>query len=1169
MAMLPLSKQPTVVGENIRAWLAGAADLPPAEVVERIARDLERRWRNGERVPVETYLTAVQGAADDDVRMDLIYAEVVAREAAGDRPGPAEYIFRFPELAERIKHQFLLHRTLLEDPAPDEPEAAPTPPTRTFAHAVPGYEILEELGSGGMGVVYMARHLELGRTVALKVLRADSCGRDPELRLRREAEALARVSHPHIVQIYEVGVAADQPYLALEYVPGGTLADRLRAGPMKARDAAAAVRMVALAVHAAHEQGLVHRDLKPANILLPAPISTPESSEGASSRSGVIPEPAVKVTDFGLVKRLDQSDLSRTGELLGTPCYMAPEQAAGRKDIGAAVDVYALGAILYEALSGRPPFQGDSAISVLAQVAGAEPIPPSRLRRGVPRDLEAVVLKCLEKNPAHRYAGAAALAEDLRRFLAGEPTLARPLTAPGRIVKLVRRHPLTSALLALVAGSLLLGLAGILWQWREAVTARGSLQTALDAEAEQRRQAEHNLYRGRIAQVIFLWEGGQAAQARELLEYCRPRDGADDLRGWEWHYLDRLLHAEVRTLRLPGPVNALVLCPSRPDSPDELAVALGQSRLSRRDPGSEKVATGFIQPTDMSDFRIGPAFPADAEVVAAQPDGPLVAWGANNGKLVIGDRTTGQVLWSVHQREGIKGLCFTPEGTLLAGGAFNRIREWNARTGKAAAEHPIPGGVADALAIQPAGSLVAVGNATNAKLSIYERPTYRPVTDLVSEGTRLQAVAFSSDGNRLAAGYYSGHVSVWDTKSWQEVRRFQGGVGPVRALAFHPSGRQLAVGGGDRSVRLWDLTSGGSAAVYRGHEGEVLALVFGPRGDWLASGSRDQTVRIWDTAYDPRGRLLSFRPGKNGYAFDQPPDGLAVQAVSREGKRQAWMTADGRPLLRSELSLRDNNSVTPWRNSAMLIGGRVAIIFSENQRAVAIWEPGGSRPQRVLPAGEGKVQAVAADPGGRCLVWAAAAKDGVTIRRWDAAAEVEGEPTRLDVPSVRSLTVESPDGWVIAVAGGAKPDDDSVVWAIDPTGAQPPREVLRDAVPVGGVAFRPDGRELAVTVGDQIRLYRVGSWERVRQYPGLAPATGLAYSPDGRRLAVVSDDGVVTLSDPAVGRSLFQLHSLGRPRVNDVSQNADVAFSPDGAWLISTNWDGTFNLWDGLPLHGR
>jgi WD40 repeat protein len=943
------------------------------------------------------------------------------------------------------------------------------------------------------------------------------------------------------------------------------------------RDVAAVVRVVALAVQAAHEQGLVHRDLKPANILLPAPVSpTPRTESASSTRSGVVPEPGVKVTDFGLVKRLDQGDLSRTGELLGTPSYMAPEQASGRKDVGPGVDVYALGVILYEGLCGRPPFQAESAVSVLAQIAGSEPVPPSRLRRGISRDLEAVVLKCLEKAPGKRYASAAALAEDLRRFLAGEATQARPLTAAGRVVKLVRRHPLPAALLALVAVSLLGGLAGILWQWREAVAARGRLQTSLHAEADQRRQAEQNLYQSRISQAALLWEGGQVAQARELLAACRPRDGEEDLRGWEWHYLNRLFHAELHTLRLPRPVTGLALCPSLPDRPDELAVALGSTRLERRDASGRNVVGGFLQPTgDSAELRPGPTLPGDAVAVAVQQSrsargekeqgGPLVAWAVSGRKLVVADRTTGLLVQTVDLPEEARSPCFTPEGTLLVGGGVHRVRELDLATGKKVPDHILTVGTTDLLAIQPAGPLVAVGNTTTARLLICERPTFRVVKELSSQLSGLQAVAFSPDGRRLAASVQAGVITVWETGTWREVRRLQDMSVPVSALAFHPSGGQLATGGADRVVRLWDLSTGQVAATYRGHEADVIGLAFGPRGDWLASASRDQTVRVWDTARNPTGRLLRYHPS-TGFGSDRLPHGLGVHSLNRDGTIQAWLTSEGRGLVRTEWATQKRPG-DPVRHSALLAGRRVAMIARGDPRTVAVWDADGTRPSLVLPPGAGSVQAVAADPAGRCLAWVApAAEEGVAIRRWDATTETEGEPIRLNVPAVRSLTIASPGGWLAAVTNPGDAETDTAVWAVDPTGEHPPREVLRDALPVGGVAFRPDGRELAVAVGDRVHVYRVGDWELVRQFSCLAPAAALAYSPEGRRLAAVSEEGVVTLIDPATGKSLFQLHGLGKVRGKDVHPSPEVAFSPDGAWLVSTNWDGSINLWDGSPV---
>jgi WD40 repeat protein len=252
----------------------------------------------------------------------------------------------------------------------------------------------------------------------------------------------------------------------------------------------------------------------------------------------------------------------------------------------------------------------------------------------------------------------------------------------------------------------------------------------------------------------------------------------------------------------------------------------------------------------------------------------------------------------------------------------------------------------------------------------------------------------------------------------------------------------------------------------------------------------------------------------------------------------------------------------------MLAEGRVAVISVTAPRRLAIWvSPPGEvdgagmlQPRLLLPPGDGPVQAVVADATGRWLFWAAAAPEGVTIRRWDAVNEVEAEPIRLSVPAVRLLAAEPRGDWLVAVTS------EMAVWAIDLTSRQPPREVLRDTRPVDGVAFRPDGGELAVAVGDTVFVFAVGIWERVRQFTSPTPATGLAFSPNGRRLATVGDEGVVTLLDSATGKSLFQLHSLGQPRVQDVSHNACVAFSADGVWLISANWDGTFNLWDGSPV---
>jgi hypothetical protein len=391
--------------------------------------------------------------------------------------------------------------------------------------SLPGYEILDELGRGGMGIVYKARQVSPSRLVAVKMIRAGE-GATPEevVRFGVEAETVARLQHPNIVQIYEVGVFQQRPYFALEYVAGGNLDDRLAGRPLPARQAAGFVEAVAHAIHHAHERGIVHRDLKPANVLLTAD-STP------------------KVADFGMA-RLVHADLrlTRTGMVAGTPNYMAPEQARPGKAVGPAADVYALGAILYETLTGRPPFTGETSLDVLRQVNECDPVPPARLAPLVPRDLETICLKCLAKEPRQRYATAAALADDLRRFLDGKAVKARPVGPVGRGWRWARRNPLVAAALGLV----LFTVAGaFVWIARErdeakrlagenaelAEVERGALKKVQDALAKEttalklrdvaakRFQAIHDYLIGKLLAAADPRRfGGRPATVREILD---------------------------------------------------------------------------------------------------------------------------------------------------------------------------------------------------------------------------------------------------------------------------------------------------------------------------------------------------------------------------------------------------------------------------------------------------------------------------------------------------------------------------------------------------------------------------------------------------------------------------------------------------------------------------
>ncbi len=364
--------------------------------------------------------------------------------ARGEDPTPetlcGDALHWLPALRERIDKRKRLRAILAMPATLDADEVEPPMPE------IAGHEVLGRLGRGGMGLVYQARDVRLGRVVALKTLAAAQYATREQLeRFLDEARAVARLRHPNIVAIHAIGEHEGRPYLSLEFVEGGSLAQRLAAGPMAPRPSAELVELLAHALEVAHRAGVVHRDLKPGNVLLTA-------------------EGVPKVGDFGLAKLMDSdSALTCSGQVMGTPSYMAPEQAEGHSSrVGPTADVYALGAILYQALTGRPPFLGDSALETIKLVATTEAVPPTRLRPDVPRDLETICLKCLEKDPVRRYASAVALADDLRRFLDGRTIEARPVGASGRLVRWAGRNRMLAAVSAVLATLCVLGTPGFL-----------------------------------------------------------------------------------------------------------------------------------------------------------------------------------------------------------------------------------------------------------------------------------------------------------------------------------------------------------------------------------------------------------------------------------------------------------------------------------------------------------------------------------------------------------------------------------------------------------------------------------------------------------------------------------------------------------------------------------
>jgi serine/threonine-protein kinase len=480
-----------------------ALPLDVLDQIDRICNRFEATWEAGQRPRLEDYLGEVAEPYQPDLLCDLLAVELDARRRRGERPEPHEYRDRFlgetavvmaafasppisPARSGAGKNQATgtevtaAHRApgigpdsvgamCVDEADPGRTEGGVTGERDTLSApgdpkaptiggtgdslgmtetvpTIPGYEVLGELGRGGMGVVYQARQVRLNRAVAVKmILAGQHAGTEAAVRFLAEAEAIAKLQHPNIVQIFHIDEHAGFPYFEMEYVGGGNLADRLDGTPRSPREAAALIQALAGAMAEAHRQGIVHRDLKPGNILL-------------------TPEGVPKVADFGLAKLLNaDSGLTRTDSVLGSPSYMAPEQAGGKaKYVGPAADVYALGAILYELLTGRPPFRGATVLETLEQVKTAEPVPPSRLVPGLPRDVETISLKCLQKDPDKRYESALALVADLRRFQAGEPIVARPVGQLERGWRWCRRNPVVAGLMAVASTFLIAGVAAVM-----------------------------------------------------------------------------------------------------------------------------------------------------------------------------------------------------------------------------------------------------------------------------------------------------------------------------------------------------------------------------------------------------------------------------------------------------------------------------------------------------------------------------------------------------------------------------------------------------------------------------------------------------------------------------------------------------------------------------------
>ncbi len=1023
-------------------------------------------------------------------------------------------------------------------PAGAEPELVPV------GVAVPGYEIEGVLGRGGMGVVYRARDLALKRTVALKmVLAGGHAGPRERARFRTEAEAVARLQHPNIVQIHEVGEADGHPYCALEYVGGGSLAKRLGGQPLAAREAAALVEALARAMQLAHSRNVVHRDLKPSNVLL-AEDGTP------------------KVSDFGLARQLDEdSGQTQAGAVVGTPSYMAPEQAAGEAyAAGPAADVYALGAILYECLTGRPPHRGGTVAETLEHVRTREPEPPRRLRPNLPRDLETVCLKCLRKEPERRYASAEALAEDLRRWAAGEPIAARPVGGLERAALWVRRKPARAGLVLALA---LLGVAVVTFiavtavrEHRAAADLARYNEDLLRAQGEKEaalRRARQESARVALDRGLNLCEAGDVG--RGLIYLSRALDGAVQAADADLESAIRLNLAawetqlwSLRNYR-EGPPGAHVSAAALSPRGALLAAALANNTVELwdlRDGHGEQTLHSLPHGEAVKAL----AFSGDGGLLLTRTDRTVRVWDVATGRLVgLPLAHPHKLTAAAFSRDGKWVLTGAGDPQILADNVkHGTARLWQTDTGKCVASLPHKHRIA-AVAFAPRGELALTGDALGV-VQLWKLPSGDAVGPPLVHKTGIAAAVFSPDGARVLTGTSGGTAHVWQLQTAEPIFPPLPHGEWIKAVAFSPDGQRLAVltvvtG----QVHLWRADTGNPIASPLPHQGRVEAVAFSPDGRTLLTGGAGGFVRGWDAVRgQPTGPLLAHQGVVTECAFSD--DGRSVLTV--DGAVRRWRAPLG---LRRGPPLAHQGLV---RAAAFSPDGRLLLTGSLDGFA-RLWDTARpAAPPRLLKHAAG-INAVAFSPDGRLALTGGF---DCEASLWDVAGGTQRARFKGHTSPVYALTF-SHDGKT-ALSGSA--DGTARLWDV---ATAKPLAVLPHAGMVWAVAFSPDDRQaLTGSTGGTAALWDLSTRPPVAKalsHEGAVEA--VAFSPDGRT-AITADvkGGSIRLWETATGtpRRTLKGHTLGVKA---------LAVSRDGQYLISGSLDRSARLWRlatgesvGLPL---